>query len=182
MADLDNDTEIGEDTELPVKKKIDRKKVLIFLLPALIVIGIAVGLFFTFNHSSGPVDKGNYSVVTRPGATADAAAEVIVFYDLPEITANVRNEDGTIEQAKMKINLELSSVNDVLTVDGYTPKLVDAIIAHTSELSRNEISGSSGLYWLKEELLYRINLIVSPIKVNNVNFKNFEIKNAKEGK
>lgn len=182
MADLNNDIEIGDDAEIPVKKKIDRKKVLIFLLPALIVIGIAVGLFFTFNHSSSQVDKGNYSIVTRPGAGADAAAEVVVFYDLPEITANIRNEDGSSEQAKMKISLELSGVNDVVTVDGFTPKLVDAVIAHTSELSRNEISGSSGLYWLKEELLYRINLIVSPVKVNNLNFKNFEIKNAKEGK
>ena len=28
-------------------------------------------------------------------------------------------------------------------------------------------------YWLKEELLYRINLIVSPVVVTNLNFKTF---------
>ena len=66
-------------------------------------------------------------------------------------------------------------MEDVQIVQGLMPKIVDAVIAHTIELTPDEISGSNGLYWLREELLYRINLIVSPVVVANLNFKAFGI-------
>lgn len=183
MANLNNDLDTDEQDVL-TKPKIDKKKLLLFLLPGLIVIGIAVGIYFSFNRNTGPIDKGLYSVVKKPTTGgASNVEEVIVFYDLPEVIANIKEGQSQGDKVKIKISLELSSVTDVDIVNGLSPKLVDAIIAHTTELTSDEVSGSSGLYWLKEELLYRINLITSPIKVNNVNFKNFEIINrTKEGK
>ena len=56
-------------------------------------------------------------------------------------------------------------------------KINDIIIAHLVELSPAEITDSEGFYWLKEELLYRVNLVTDPIKINSINFKNFEIQN-----
>ena len=66
-------------------------------------------------------------------------------------------------------------MEDIQIVEGLMPKIVDAVIAHTNELTPDEISGSNGLYWLREELLYRSNLIVSPVVVANLNFKAFGI-------
>ena len=76
----------------------------------------------------------------------------------------------------LKLNLELSGIENVKTIEVLSPKIKDAVIAHTIELSPDEISGASGLYWLKEELLYRINLITAPVKINNLNFTTFEIQ------
>ena len=39
-----------------------------------------------------------------------------------------------------------------------------------------EIETAQGLYWLKEDLLYRINLVTKPLKISNINIKMFEIK------
>ena len=66
-------------------------------------------------------------------------------------------------------------MEDISTIEALTSKLTDAIIAHTIELRPEEINDSEGLYWLREELLYRMNLISAPIKISNLNFKSFEI-------
>ena len=79
----------------------------------------------------------------------------------------------------MKISVELSRVEDVAAIEAMVSRLTDIIIAHTIELTPDEVSGSNGLYWLKEELLYRMNLVAAPIKITNINFKNFEIQNTK---
>ena len=43
-------------------------------------------------------------------------------------------------------------------------------------MSPEEVSGAEGIYALKSELLYRINLMVAPIKVSNINIKDLDIK------
>lgn len=175
MANFDD--ELDKDIENSAKSKINRKKILIFLLPALIVIGIAVGFYHTFGSKSQDEANLNYSVVEKPQIEGDKSLKkLVIFYDLPEITTQVKTNNGSQESVKIKINIELSKIEDVKTIDGLLPKFNDIIIEHTSELTTDEISGSNGLYWLKEELLYRINLVASPIKVENLNFKNFEIQ------
>ena len=56
-----------------------------------------------------------------------------------------------------------------MVVQAMTPRLTNAILNHTIELYIEEIEGTTGLYWLKEELLYRFNLVASPIKIKNLN-------------
>ena len=54
MANLDDDFDADSDAE-EGKKTIDRKKILIFLLPALIAIGLVVSFYSVF--SKKPVRK-----------------------------------------------------------------------------------------------------------------------------
>ena len=173
MARLDDDMDLdGEDSA--GHKKLDTKKILMIVLPLLIAIGLAVSFYFAFYYNTSSTDSA-YSVVTRPAAEGEKEETTIVFYDLPELAINVRGTNGAQELAKIKINLELSKIDDIKTLESFIPRINDAIIAHTSELTEKEIKNSERLYWLKEELLYRINLILDPVKVNNLNFKNFEI-------
>ena len=168
MANLDDDFDADSDAE-EGKKKIDRKKILIFLLPALIAIGLVVSFYSVFSKKTGPQNL-SYAVVERPGGTDGDAAQnkLTILYDIPEINVRIKDEAGTPQDVSLRLNIELTRMEDIQIVEGLMPKIVDAVIAHTIELTPDEISGSNGLYWLREELLYRINLIVSPVVVANL--------------
>ena len=144
-----------------------RKKLMLLLLPLLVVIGLSVGIYFAINKKYDSL-SGNYHIIQYD---KDASAGTTVFYDLPELKTSVQGHE-----LRLKINLELSSIEDLQVIQALTAKLTDAIINHTIELTFEEISGSSGLYWLKEELLYRFNLVATPVKIKNINFSIFELQ------
>lgn len=175
MADFDDDLDkLDEDAS---SSKINKKKILIFLLPVLIVIGIAVGMYHTFGSKFDDTGNLPYSIVEKTSETnGKAATQLLIFYDLPEIITQIKTHDGTKETVHVKISIELSKMEDIKTVEAMLPRFNDIIINHTSELTSDEVNGANGLYWLKEELLYRINLVAAPIKIENLNFKNFEVQ------
>lgn len=167
ILDIENDS---------ANKKIDKKKILIFLLPILIVIGLIVSFYSVFSKKMSPKDNLPYNVVNKPGDGADNPGKTLIFYDLPEISVQVKNSSGGNDLAKIRLSVELSSIEDVKVVEGVMPQINDAVIAHTIELTSDEMSGANGLYWLKDELLYRANLIADPVKISNINIKSFEIQ------
>lgn len=177
MASLDDDLDKDGDDE-DSKKKIDKKKILIFLLPALIVIGLIVSFYSVFSKKMNQPANLSYSVVERAGQGAEneGKTNVLILYDIPEVNVQIKDNAGAASNIKLKISIELNNMEDIKIIEGLMPKITDAIIAHTIELTQEELSGSKGLYWLKEELLYRINLIVSPVVVSNLNFKTFGIE------
>ena len=171
---IDEDDTQQEETIAP-KKTIDRKKMLIFILPVLIVVGISVGFYYAVNNGYKNNNEAKYNIIKQE-ASADGIEKTIVFYDLPEIKAKLKTQNENRQYLHLRISLELSSIEDIKSIEVLTPKLNDAILSHIIELAPQEIEGANGLYWLKEELLYRLNLIVSPIKISNLNIKSMEIK------
>ena len=49
---LNQDDDFDNDEDLNEPNRISRKKILVFLIPALIAIGLGVGFFYAFNTSS----------------------------------------------------------------------------------------------------------------------------------
>ena len=173
MADENIDDEDLEDVSLPDNGM--KKKILLYLIPAIVIIGLAVGgivVLFTKVNSDAPQ---NYDVITQKDADGKGEHST-VFYTLPEIRAQLSTSNGVFETVRIKINLELSAVEDIASIDIMMPRINDIIIAHLVELTPDEISGSEGFYALKTELLYRINLMVSPVKVLNLNIKDLNVK------
>ena len=166
--------DIEQEGSAPTKKTIDRKKILIFVLPVLIVIGISVGFYYALN--SGYSDKEMHYNIIKQTNSSDGSEKITIFYDLPEISANLKKINVDKQVLYLKINLELSAIDDIKTIETLTPRLSDAILSHIVEITPEELEGANGLYWLKEELLYRINLLVAPIKISNINIKSMEIK------
>ena len=148
----------------------NRKKIMILLLPLLIVIGASVGVYFAFNKKYDQ-DTSGYNIVQYDKSNKE---DIAVFYDLPEIKTIISNKDGTKQYLRIKLNLEMASIEDLKVVEALSGKLNDVVISHIIELRTEEVSGSEGLYWLKEELLYRLNLAVAPVKIKNLNFSVFE--------
>lgn len=161
-------TEVEQPTDNHQQK---RKKIMILLLPLLIVIGVSVGIYFTLNNSYDSLNVG-YSVVQHD---KDSPDNITVFYDLPELKTSVKGKKRS-HDLRIKLNIELSSIEDMKVIEALTPRLSDAIIGHIIELTIDEIEGSTGLYWLKEELLYRLNLVAAPIKIKKLNFSIFELQ------
>ena len=168
MIDDSDFDEYDEPIENPQPK---RKRLMILLLPLLIVIGISVGIYFALNNSYDSL-SGSYNIVQYNKDNTDS---ITAFYDLPEIKTFVKAEDGRRE-LKLKLTLELSSIEDLRIIEILTPKLTDAVLNHVIELNMDEVEGSTGLYWLKEELLYRFNLVSAPVKIKNLNFSVFELQ------
>ena len=148
-----------------------KKRLMILLLPLLIVIGISIGIYFALNKSNSADDSG-YNIVQY---SKDNKEDVAVFYDLPEVRAAVAGKEGSMN-LRLKLNLELSSVEDLKIIEILTPKLNDVVLSHIVELTLEEIKGSAGMYWLKEELLYRLNLAAEPVKIKKINFGVFELQ------
>ena len=163
------DTDIEED-EVVEKPSQKRRKLMLFLLPLLIVIGISVGIYFALNKSYNSLGN-DYKIVQYSKDSED----MTVFFDLPEIKTSVKSTDG-LHDLKIKITLELSNVEDLKVVEIITSKLNDVILGHVIELRLNELEGTEGLYWLKEELLYRLNLAAAPVKIKDLNFSVFELQ------
>ncbi len=132
-------------------------------------------VFIRFSAKTGPQNL-SYAVVERPGGTDGDAAQnkLTILYDIPEINVRIKDEAGTPQDVSLRLNIELTRMEDIQIVEAHAPKSSTPSLP-TIELTPDEISGSNGLYWLREELLYRINLIVSPVVVANLNFKAFGI-------
>lgn len=177
MVDFDDGLDTGEDALGNASSKVNKKKLLLIILPVLIIIGLVVSFYAVFKSSEKNEVK-NYHVVSSAAETKDGPNKTTIFYDLPEITAVLQSRDDTHQTVKLQISFEITGLSEdkISIVDGLSPKISDIIISHLVEVYPDEIESSEGLYWLKEELLYRTNLITHPIKINNINFKNFEIQ------
>ncbi len=176
--DLDKDFGAEDGADENAAPKINRKKLLLILVPVLIVIGVAVSFFTIYNSKlKSNVDK-NYSIVEKPGKDSGKTSSLI-FYDLPEISVHITSAIGTPKTLKMRISLELSKVQDIPVIEGLTAQINDVIISHTIDLVAEELNDSEDFYWLKQELLYCINLVTDPIAVTSISFKGFEIETKK---
>ena len=156
----------------------NKKKVLLIVLPLLVLIGLIVSFYAVFTNRLKS-EASHYRIVETPAAS-DGSAEPtrLIFYDLPEIDAPLSSGGAESFSVKIKLSLETDAVDDnrIATLDSISPRINDAVIGRLVELRTEEVQTTRGLYWLREELLYRINLITAPIKITNLNFKTFEIQ------
>ncbi len=176
--------DIDDIDELDAEKapsSINQKKILLFLIPLLILIGIGVGMISVFDGKEDELPDGTYNIIKNIiDQDGQSVEKITVFYDLPEVTTTLKPSNKK-ESAKLsvRLSLELNKVEDIKPVEALIPRIKDAVLSHTIELTDDDINSAAGLYWLKEELLYRINLLVHPVKINSLNFKNFEIVKEK---
>ena len=169
-----DDEELDEEIANTSLKSFKRKKFLIYIIPIVVIIGLAVSFITVSSRQDRKLSDAEFSIVTSTDDNQNEATTV--FYSLPELSARLRSSTNNSFTVKAKINIELSSVDDIKTIEAMLPRINDILLAHVVELTPNEISGANGLYLLKQELLYRINLVIAPIKISNLSFKSFDIQ------
>lgn len=177
MIEKDNRIDDEEVEEENITSNANKKKILLIILPILIIIGLVVSFYAVFSSKEKNENK-NYKVVEDITNTETSAQNSTIFYDLPEMDVLLNSRNNQQARAKIQITIESQSISadKIHILEAYIPKINDTIITHMVELYPDEIESSEGLYWLKEELLHRINLITHPILITSINFKRFEIQ------
>ena len=153
------------------------KKIIILAIVALllVVVGGGAGLYFSGIIDLGGQKSGDQhagaSSATPEGGQNSGAVPVAVFYDLPEMLVNLNSTGRKQNFLKIRVSLELQNALDVSRVETVMPRVADSFQVYLRELRVEDLQGSAGMLHLREELLIRVNAVVSPAKVNDVLFK-----------
>ena len=138
-----------------------RKTLLFVVAPAgvgLIVV-VAVAYFFLFSGGEPKVADGTAGA----HANAQVAAEHLV---------NLATTGDKPAYLKLSVSLELKGGDEaVKALEPVMPRVVDQFQTYLRELRVEDLSGSAGMFRLKEELLRRVNMAIEPVQIQDVLFK-----------
>lgn len=148
----------------PKKKKLSGKVLVLYIiLPSLLALsGIGAGLAWFLGIFGG----GAHVEKVEP-----AKPKVAVFHDLPEMLVNLNGGTRQAVYLKIRVSLEFDDPEAIKKVDMLLPRVIDNFQTYLRELKPDELTGSAGLFRLKEELLLRVNIAIQPLHINNVLFK-----------
>jgi flagellar FliL protein len=157
MADKDE----AEGAEAPVAAAPKSKlKLIIAAVAVLVIAGGGSTWFFFFRH------HGEEMHAEAP------APKPPVFVDVPDLLVNLVGSAGErVQYLKIKVVLEVKEDKQVEAIKPTMPRITDIFQTYLRELRPADLSGSAGLFRLKEELTRRVNAAISPGQVNAVLFK-----------
>lgn len=169
MSDEAEADEFDADQDDAPKKKLSGKKIVLFiLLPLLLIGGGGAGLKFSGLLGGEAAPEEKKAAETEQKAPAPIKT---VFYELPEMVVNLNSRGRRPNFLKIKVSLELTNDQDADRLDSLRPRIIDNFQVYLRELRIDDLRGSAGVYRLREELLARVNAAVHPTKVTNVLFK-----------
>ncbi|MDZ4739963.1 MAG: flagellar basal body-associated FliL family protein [Alphaproteobacteria bacterium] len=154
-----------------------RKMLMLVGAPVALLLVAGSAYFFLFAGGEEVVAEGG-----APGAHGSehaGATEVHpVFFEVPDILVNVASSGGKPVFLKLAVSLELEGADETATshLEPIMPRVVDQLQTYLRELRLEDLSGSSAMFRLKEELLRRVNLAAEPVKVKSVLFREMIIQ------
>jgi flagellar FliL protein len=136
-------------------------KLIIAAVAVLFIAGAAATWFFFFRHHGDEMQAEMMAPVKPP-----------VFVEVPDMLVNLVGLPGErVQYLKVKIVLEVKEEKQAEMVRPNLPRVTDIFQTYMRELRPSDISGSAGLFRLKEEMTRRVNAAVSPGQVSAVLFK-----------
>ncbi len=167
--DEDDEGLDDEDDDDSSDKPGGKKKLLIIIAAVLLLAigGIAAAFYTGLLQPVIDMITGDVAVEEE----AEVASEDMVFFPLEEIIVNLNTGGRKSSFLKIKINLELTSSEDIPRIQGVMPRIMDNFQVYLRELRIEDLKGSAGMYRLREELLSRVNAAAAPAKINDVLFK-----------
>jgi len=167
MAEEHDNQADGEGEGEGGKKKSGKRMILIIVIAVLVIAilgGGAAAYFLLFSHKEEKVEA-------KP-----EPPKITTFYDLPDILVNLNASGRQAAYLKLKVSLEHQDPLQTPKLNELMPRVIDNFQVYLRELRPDDLTGSAGLYRLKEELLIRVNQAVAPIKINDVLFKEMLIQ------
>jgi flagellar FliL protein len=160
MADTEKEGAAEGEAAAPAAKS--KFKLMVMIVGVLAVLGIgAATWFFFFRH---PADEMH--------AEATPAARPPVFVEVPDMMVNLAGVPGErVQYLRVKVVLEVKDEKQIEEIKPTMPRITDIFQTYLRELRPVDLTGSAGLFRLKEELTRRVNAAVAPIKVSAVLFK-----------
>jgi flagellar FliL protein len=159
------DTEVEEGAQGEATAPKSKLKLIIIAGAAAVLLLVGGGVWFVFFRGHAEHHEP-VAVAPKP-----------VFIDVPEMTINLAGAAGErIQYLRVKAVLEVKDDKMVEQIKPTMPRVTDALQTYMRELRSSDISGSAGLFRLKEEMLRRVNLAVAPGQVTTVLFREIVIQ------
>jgi len=174
MAEDGTDNEEIAEGEEEGEKKPGKMKLIIIAVAALVVLGGGGGAAAYFMGYLG----GGDMMETADGKMEPAPPppKPVFYYSVPEITVNLSSAETRAHYLRMTISLEFSDKDMVSQVEPNLPRVMDAFQTYLRELRVDDLSGSAGLFRLKEELQRRLNVAIYPARVDDILFKDIKVQ------
>lgn len=143
-----------------------KKKLIILIAIPLLLGGIGAGLWF------GGILPPLLGIKPKAvdGQASPPATAAPVFFEMPEIIANLNTGGRRVSFLKLKARLELGKQEDVAKVQAALPRVQDMFQTYIREIRPEELRGSIGTYRLREELIARAQIAAHPATVRDVLF------------
>jgi len=141
-------------------------KLIVIVVGVLAVLGGgAASYFFFFGHHGE--EKHAEAAPPKPP----------VFVDVPDMLVNLSGTPGErVQYLRVKVVLELKEEKQAEAVKPSMPRVTDIFQTYIRELRASDLSGSAGLFRLKEELTRRVNMATAPTPVAAVLFKEIVVQ------
>jgi flagellar protein FliL len=108
----------------------------------------------------------------EPAKVAEAPPPKPLYVDMPDLLVNMSTQPGERTQyLKIKVVLEVKDQTLVAQIQPNIPRVVDIFQTYLRELRPGDLTGSAGMFRLKEELTRRVNSTIAPQQVSAVLFK-----------
>ena len=147
--------------EAEVPKPRGKLQLIIAAVALLVIVGGAAGWFFFMRHSGEDMH-----------AEAMAPPKPPSYVEVPDMLVNLAGLPGDrVQFLKVKLVLEVKEEKQAEAIKPSLPRVTDIFQTYLRELRPSDLSGSAGLFRLKEELTRRVNLVLSPYQVSAVLFK-----------
>ena len=165
MADNEQAEGSAETSEVTAQPK-SKFKLIVMIVSALFVLGAGAATWFLFFRH--PADEVH----------AEAPPpKPPVFVEVPDMMVNLVTGPGErVQYLKVKVVLEVKEERQVEEIKPTMPRVTDIFQTYLRELRPSDLTGSAGLFRLKEELTRRVNAAVAPTKVSAVLFKEIMVQ------
>jgi flagellar FliL protein len=138
------------------------KKKLVLLAVPLVLAGVGAGLWFT-GILPPLLGMGPAPAPTEASAAAaDAPPRPPAFFDMPEIITNLNAPGRRPVFVKLRSKLEITRAEDSAQITAAMPRLLDLFQTYLRETRPEELRGSAGTHRLREELIARANIALTP--------------------
>lgn len=147
------------------------KKVLIFvLLPLLLIIGSAAGIYF-----SGIL--GSFHEEESDGPKKLAPATAGTYFDIPDFIINLKGPQNKVVFLQLKLNIELKKPEDIDRCKINLPRFQDAIVTYFHRMDPDKLQDDPGFTRIRKDLARRMSASVKPpIEILEVNISDLRIQ------
>ncbi|MEW6520180.1 MAG: flagellar basal body-associated FliL family protein [Thermodesulfobacteriota bacterium] len=164
----DEQAKAGEGTAEPAKKS---KKILFIILGVAILL-LGGGGFFAYTKFLAPKPEPVPQAPVNPADLPETVGEIVT---LDPFVVNLADPKGN-RYLKMKISLELETLEAADRAQKVTPKLRDIVIMMLTSLSFEEVMTPEGKLRIRDELLERFNRVTRPDKIKSIYFSEFVVQ------
>jgi flagellar protein FliL len=146
------------------RNKWSGKRITMIALPLILICAAA---------ATYAVSQKNATPDSKAGAAISAPIE---YVEMPDMLVNLASTGGRNRYLKLGITLQVTGADAAKELEKHMPRIRSAFQVYLREVRIEDLSGSGGMFFLKEELMRRINTELDPIHIDDVLFKEMLIQ------